>query len=291
MTARSTMIFALLLTMAQAQTVLQPADGPARLRAGQAIEAQLLVDSISVAVPAMRLQLLSAGLETAGASLTEGTRAKHNLTALLTANPPAALEPEAVRQSLRMAAFELADDLLFSPVQEAQMPAGFPGFLAIDEVELRTYPAYRMVKTNMQGGQMGAFWPLFRHIEEHGIAMTTPVQTDWQEAVEGKGERAASMAFLYGDKALGKLGQDGKVEVVDVAGLTVLSIGARGGDTTNKVKALRLVLLACLQEHPEWAAAGPVRTMGYNSPSVMGDRRYFEVQLPVRIVEKKKLSQ
>ena len=37
----------------------------------------------------------------------------------------------------------------------------------------------------------------------------------------------------------------------------------------------------------EWVVAGPLRTMAYNSPMVRGDRRYFEVQLPVRRAAKK----
>jgi len=98
------------------------------------------------------------------------------------------------------------------------------------------------------------------------------------------------MAFLYGDKDIGQAGKDGKVEVVDVPEITVLTIGARGADNTNKVMGLKQVLQDFVTKHPEWAVAGPIRTMGYNSPSVFGDRRYYEVQLPVKRVGKKGLS-
>ena len=277
-------------SMLHAQTILQQADVTARVAAGKALDAQLAADTTSAAPAEVRFSLLQKGVTLAGASLAAGTRARARFDEAITAAQQPTDKPEAARQSLRLAIGDLVDDLLFKPVQEAELPKGFPGFAAVDEIELRSYPAYRMVRTSMQGGQMGAFWPLFRHIEEHGIAMTTPVQTDWQEAAEGKRERAATMAFLYGDKDLGQAGKDGKVEVVDVPELTVLTIGARGADNTSKVMALKQVLQDFVTKHPEWAVAGPIRTMGYNSPSVFGDRRYYEVQLPVKRVGKKSLS-
>ena len=70
--------------------------------------------------------------------------------------------------------------------------------------------------------------------------------------------------------------------VVDVPATTVLSLGARGHDRPSRIAELREQLEVWLQRQGEWEAAGPIRTMGYNSPSVGGDRRYFEVQLPVR---------
>ena len=90
------------------------------------------------------------------------------------------------------------------------------------------------------------------------------------------------MAFLYGSPTLGAAGSDGKVEVVDVPATTVLTIGSRGHDRPSRVAELRARIDAWLAQHPEWRAAGEIRTMGYNSPSVAAERRYFEVQLPVQ---------
>lgn len=180
--------------------------------------------------------------------------------------------------ALRLLVVELVDDLTFTPVAEAALPAGVPGFVALDEIELRDYPAYRMVRTAMRGSGMTAFWPLFTHIQEKQIAMTTPVQFDYGEDADG----ARTMAFLYGSPDLGTLGKDGRVEVVDVPAVTVLTIGARGHERAGRVEELHTRLRSWLDAEPAWEAAGHLRTMVYNSPSVGGDRRYFEVQLPVR---------
>jgi hypothetical protein len=174
----------------------------------------------------------------------------------------------------------LVEDLRFRPVVEAELPDGVPGFRALDELELRDYPAYRLARTSMRGGAMAAFWPLFRHIQQRDIAMTTPVQMDWTPGREHT--RAASMAFLYGAPALGPTGREGEVEVVDQPPVTVLSLGARGYDRPARIAEMRARIDGWLAANPEWVAAGPQRTMNYNSPSVAEDRRYFELQLPVQ---------
>ena len=180
--------------------------------------------------------------------------------------------------ALAAGAADLLADLRFQPVAEAELPRGVPGFQALDELELRDYPAYRMVRTSLRPGAIAAFWPLFRHIQDRDIAMTTPVQMDWR----ADGERAASMAFLYGSPELGPTGADGTVEVVDQPPTTVLTIGSRGYDRPARIDELRARIAAWLDGNPDWVAAGPLRTMGYNSPSVAAERRYFEVQQPVR---------
>ena len=110
-------------------------------------------------------------------------------------------------------------------------------------------------------------------------AMTSPVQMDYR----ADGERAASMAFLYGDRSTDPAKVGDGVEVVDVPAATVLSIGANGYERKGRVAALEQRLRAFVAASDgAWVVAGPLRTMAYNSPMVRGDRRYFEVQLPVR---------
>jgi hypothetical protein len=216
----------------------------------------------------------------AGQHLAAGTMARHRLAAaLVKANLTS--QPAEARSALRVAIDDLVDTLAFVPQKQAELPVGFPGFSTVDEIELRSYPAYRMVRTSMQGGSNRAFWPLFRHIEQNGIAMTTPVQMDWQPTATDGDERPAQMAFLYGDPGITPESTAEGVEVVEVAAAQALSIGAIGDDRRDRVEQLRARLLAWLAEHPEWQVAGPLRTMGYNSPMVARDRRCFEVQLPV----------
>ncbi|MEO6595040.1 MAG: heme-binding protein [Planctomycetota bacterium] len=221
----------------------------------------------------------------AGTRLPVGSAARHRLDAALrSANT--AVDGGRPVPSLRLALDDLVETLTFVPRQQAELPAGFPGFGAVDEIELRHYPAYRMVRTTLQGGSSSAFLPLFRHIEANDIAMTTPVQMDWQADTERAAERPTRMAFLYGDPSTIPRTTDGGVEVVDAPATTVLSIGAIGDDRRDRVERLRSRLETFLTTtNGAWVASGPLRTMGYNSPMVPRDRRYFEVQLTVRSVE------
>lgn len=219
----------------------------------------------------------------AGQQLPTGSAARQQLDQALSAANREPEPPRAIGQ-LRMQLHELLEILTFAPLLQAESPAGFPEFRAVNEIELRHYPRYRMVQTAMRGGSMAAFWPLFRHIESNHIAMTTPVQMDWQEQADAV-DRPVRMAFLYGDPDRSPGRADRGVEVVDVPAQWVLSVGAIGDDQRQVVEALHRRLLACAAANAtRLAPAGPPRTMGYNSPMVSRERRYFEVQLPVRLL-------
>lgn len=254
--------------------LLEAADLPGRALAAEELDALLqaradLPTTIALAV-------------FAGRGLPVGSAARARLDAAA-GRANATEDPQAALGSLRSALDELVETLSFRPLQQAELPAGFPGFVAVDEIELRQYPVYRMARTAMQGGSNGAFWPLFRHIESNGIAMTTPVQMDWQTRPGETAERPVRMAFLYGDPAIAPKTTDRGVEVLEMPAQTVLSIGAIGDDRRDRVEQMRARLDAFLAASgAAWVAAGPLRTMGYNSPMVPRDRRYFEVQLPVR---------
>ncbi len=176
----------------------------------------------------------------------------------------------------------VADDLRFEPLREAPNPEAWPAFTPVGEIEVKTYPAYRMVRSPMSGANsMSAFWKLFEHIQTKSIPMTAPVQVDYR-AEKDDYPTPGSMAFLYEHATKGSPGVDGRVEVVDVAAVTVISIGARGGDSRLRIEQLRERLEDWLHANRgAYRVAGPMRTMGWNSPSVRGDRRYFEVQIPV----------
>lgn len=262
------------------------------LAARKAVEAVLRegleADRATKQEPAARLASLRALAVAAARELPSGSRAWQRVETALEraakANPESA---KSAADELRLDLADVRSDLAFQPTREAELPKGFPAFASLDEIELRDYPAYRMVRAPMRkNGSMSAFWMLFQHIKKNDIAMTTPVQFDYDE----KGEHAVeqSMAFLYGDASIGEAGMQGKVEVVDVPAATVLSLGARGIERPALVESLRERLQSFAAAHAEeFAVAGPMRMMGYNSPSVGDDRRYFEVQLPVTRVEPK----
>jgi hypothetical protein len=250
--------------------LLDPADAPARAAAAGAL-ADAIVDAPDVAT----LVALAARAKT---TLPLGSAARARLNdALMAANRSLAGGDGALRR-LRSDLADVVTTLRFRPLEQAELPEGFPGFAAVDEVELRHYPAYAMARTSMRRGSMGAFWPLFRHIEENNIPMTTPVQMDYAAADE---RRPVRMAFLYARPSVEPATVAEGIEVVRVDAATVLSIGAIGDDRAARVAALADSLRDWLATQQQWTAAGPIRVMGYNSPMVSRDERYFEVQLPI----------
>lgn len=168
-------------------------------------------------------------------------------------------------------------DLEFSPLIEAPLPEGFPAPTPVREIERKIYPAYRLARADMQGAQNGAFWQLFNHIKKNDIPMTAPVEMTMDESGD-----EVDMAFMYEHVRQGETGQDGSVEVMDIAPMEVVSIGCRGNSSGRAVEAAREALLAWIEAHPEVEIAGPARQFGYNSPMVSSSRRYFEVQIPVQ---------
>ncbi len=170
-------------------------------------------------------------------------------------------------------------DLRFEPTMEAPVPEAWPPTAPIDRVVLKSYPKYRMAKTPARGGQETTpFWKLFGHIKNSDIAMTAPVQMD--DAADGSD---AQMAFLYRVEADGPLGRHHGVDVVDVEPGMAISIGSRGYRMAKDVEQLTKQLERWLEKHAaHLERTGPKRVMGYNGPGMRGDRRFFEVEIPVR---------
>lgn len=252
--------------------LLQPDDLPARRTAADVLAFGL--QTWRELAPVEGEERLHGALATARRCLPSGSNARRRADEL--ADSCRALEP------LARGIAELVDDLRFAPVVESELPDGVPGFRVLDEIELRNYPACRLVRAPMRAGSIATFWQLFQHIQERQIAMTTPVQMEWR--AEGDAPRPASMAFLYGSTSLGEPGKARETEVIDQPPVTVLTIGSRGYDRPERVAELRAMLERWLADHPEWRVAGGLRTMIYNSPSIGSERRCFEVQLPVQPV-------
>jgi hypothetical protein len=191
---------------------------------------------------------------------------------------------------LGLASIAIAEDAVRRPmmISEAKLPAGFPGPGPVGEVVVKTYPAHRLARVRSGGddrGNDGSFMKLFRHIERHEIAMTAPVEMEMAVADSGgAAPRTASMAFLYGSAETGTPGPDPAdptVVVEDVPETTVVSLGVRGSYREARFAEFTAKLQDWLEKHPEWVAAGPPRTLAYNSPFVPGLLKYAEVQLPI----------
>lgn len=174
----------------------------------------------------------------------------------------------------------VVSDLRFEPLREADLPADFPDETPVGEIQVQQYPAYRAARKEIRDASLqGAFWALFRHIRQGDIAMTAPVETTFEAYETAMTE--SSMAFLYASMDLGSTGAQGTVEVIDVAAHSAVSLGLRGVENPERIESARRRLERWIDERPQWRRSGPLRTMGYNSPMVRGDRRYFEVQIPV----------
>ncbi|MCE9630586.1 MAG: heme-binding protein [Planctomycetia bacterium] len=184
-------------------------------------------------------------------------------------------------------AFAAEEDAVRKPmmIPEAKLPAGFPPPGPVGEVITKTYPAHRLARvTAGDRGNDGSFMKLFRHIKRNEIAMTAPVEMVLDEEGDEKQATTESMAFLYGDAAIGVVGPDPadpSVVVEDVPETTVVSLGVRGSYGEDRFAGFVEKLRDWLTAHPEWVAAGPPRTLAYNSPFVPGVLKYAEVQIPV----------
>jgi hypothetical protein len=184
---------------------------------------------------------------------------------------------------LEMALSEALDTLAFRPLIEAPLPNGFPQPTALGEIEIKTYPAYRMARTTMNGeaDQRLAFFKLFGHITLNQIAMTAPVELTYA-AGEREQINQRSMAFLYENQEIGNPIQAGPITVSDVAPMTVVSLGVRGDYSRDRVVEGEKQLRAWLDQNGEYEVAGNLRLLGYNSPMVPVERRFAELQFPVK---------
>lgn len=263
-------------------TAQQERDSKAPIRVFDAVEATARATARTSAA-----ELLVASLESSAgpealrnaardaAELLSGTAMAERLLSVAAADP--ADEIERAMESI-------ADDLAFEPLEEAPVPQGWPSYAPVGEVVLKPYPAYRVARAAMRrSGMSSSFMTLFRHIQQEDIAMTAPVEMSYADSSTARG---SGMGFLYRYEEMGEAGSDGDVDVVDVPASLAISIGSRGRSTSGRVEQLADVLEEWLEERADsFEVVGALRVMAYNGPSVFGDRAFFEVEIPVRLVE------
>lgn len=183
--------------------------------------------------------------------------------------------------TLRAALLETLVILTFKPKVEAPVPAGFPAPTPVGVVEIKKLPVYRMAKVYNSGGGNN-FFTLFNHIKKNNIEMTAPVEMTMAEK-NGK-YTESSMAFLYQETTLGKVGPQGNVAVLDTKECMVASIGMRGSPTAEAIESAKRWLIEKIKTAPEgYEISGELKVMGYNSPFMPEKLRYYEVQLPLKL--------
>lgn len=172
---------------------------------------------------------------------------------------------------------------------DTPLPEGYPAPTAPGCLELKTYPLVRRAKVEGKiapdlASNFG-FWKLFTHIKSREIAMTSPVEMEYDIDIGAPTPKVAgwAMSFLYRTPELGPTGIAGAVVVEDEAEMSFISIGFQGGygvaQLTNRINRLKEEL----NRHPHLELAGKPRALFYNGPEVRSPLRWGEAQLPVRI--------
>ena len=254
----------------------------------QSLEAEKLRNAIDEANkikdPKQRLDLLKA------ASEKVITSCKDNLMArdiLVKATKDISKIEDIAKQAdiLRTGLLEVLVILTFKPRVEAPVPTGFPAPTPVGVVEIKKLPVYRMAKVANSGMGGNNFFTLFNHIKKNNIEMTAPVEMTMTEK-NGK-YTESSMAFLYQETTLGKVGPQGNVAVLDTTECTVVSVGMRGSPSSENIESARRWLLEKIKTTPQaYEIAGELKVMGYNSPFMPEKLRYYEVQLPLKLPTK-----
>ncbi|MCC3595345.1 MULTISPECIES: heme-binding protein [unclassified Microcoleus] len=166
------------------------------------------------------------------------------------------------------------------------LPSGFPEPANIGVIEVKQYPQYRAV-TYTHAGDLRqatgiAFNPLFQHISNNQIAMTTPVEARYTANSEQiDAIPVAEVSFLYPAPNIAPSSVNPAVEVTDTSPMTVVSIGVRGAYSWESYENNLSQLKDWLQQHPEYEIAGPPRRFFYNSPMTPESTKISEVQIPI----------
>lgn len=171
---------------------------------------------------------------------------------------------------------------------DTPLPSGYPLPTPPGSIDIKTYPSVRRAMVtgsdDPDSGMNGAFWPLFKHIKSHDIAMTSPVEMDFQGLTSQKGAEPTdwTMAFLYRTPELNGTGQEKGVTIKDSSPMTVVSIGMRGNYSMKLVHNGMREIEAWLAQNPAWKPAGNWRTLYYNGPAIRFWNKWAEVQLPIK---------
>ena len=268
-----------------------------------AILAAVLLAHSSDGMPASKPDAGSAAASTPAVASDTSTPANSKSTSpAATPAPAVPTSPPTAGTGVRVAG-EIADNVelvlegeewRFGRMRiEAPLPQGYPPPTPAGTMEIKTYPSVRRAEVTASGnsslGSNLAFWPLFNHIKERDIAMTSPVEMDYRGMASEDGtsldesKGTWTMSFLYRTADLGPTGEDGRVKIVDAPPVTVLSIGMRGGYGMSKVNEGLEKIHEWLAANPQWKACGEPRALNYNGPAVRMKDKWSEVQIPVTL--------
>lgn len=211
-----------------------------------------------------------------------------------TAAPPRGEVLERVSGSVQVEAKQQPDGTVYyysKPYRvTTPLPVGYPPPTPPGAIDIKRYPEVRRATYSGKGegpdgmrNSAAGFWPLFAHIKTRGIAMTAPVEIEYEglETDDQNGIEGWQMSFLYRDKGLGSTESYANIAVKDAQPMTVFSTGVAGNATRDSMNDAMQILEDAIAMTGGWQTAGPVRVLGYNGPDVRANERWSEVQLPV----------
>ena len=147
----------------------------------------------------------------------------------------------------------------------------------VDQIEVRTLPAARLIAVEAQGSYFdhsnGLFKQLFSYISDNDISMTVPV--------EGQLD-SAQMRFYLGQDAPDAPRDTDAVRVIEVPSRMVASIGGSGSYGESNVGAARQRLESWLADQEQWAADGEPYAVFWDGPFTLWFMKRFEVHIPLQ---------
>lgn len=172
----------------------------------------------------------------------------------------------------------------FDIVVSGRLAEGFPEPSPVGAIRVKRYPAARTAETACDGDRDKAFTVLFAHLQAHGMEMTCPALQTHSPGPDGRDLGSPTrIAFYYERPTMGSPGTEGQVVVADVPPAMVVSVGVRGGYTSDRFAPAVGAMREWLADHADqYVATGAPRVLVYNSTVVPAFMRYAEVQIPVR---------
>ena len=146
-------------------------------------------------------------------------------------------------------------------------------------IELKELPAGRLLEATSDGSYFTEsnqlFRPLFNYIQQHDIAMTTPV--------EARPNPGAMYFWVSKDQVEKAKASTANVKVIDVPKRLIVAMGGRGSYSEENVLKTEAKLMQWLTENPKFEKVGDSFAVYWNGPFTPWFMKRYEVQVEVRL--------
>jgi effector-binding domain-containing protein len=145
------------------------------------------------------------------------------------------------------------------------------------EIEIKVIPAGRLLESKAGGSYFDSsnnmFRPLFNYIQQHNIAMTTPV--------EARIEPGAMYFWVAAEQLDRATEETGQVKIIDIPARQVAAIGAKGSYNRSNFEKAKQELLAWVEKQSEYNIKGEPFGVYWNGPLTPWFLKKFEVQVEI----------